>query len=410
VFIPEVQRCVNLNNSLSTLPCENADQNSDGTVDENEVALCIQSFLDEDNCPMVFTPVGTPTQTTTSTSTPTATRTNTQEPPPTATHTPTPTSSPTATHTPTATITPTNTATATHTPTNVPAPTIIGENSCALGQGSAVHLFSSLLNLPLPSTGTVSVDCGAVDPSTGTAPCECGVDDFGPLNIASIFWACVKPAVSGSCAPGKVDCNGGSQIGLQMMGTSRSTACTSNAQCATQCATQCGGADNVFQSFCEGFCALGAEAACTTDAQCGDSGQGSCNGQDGVPAGNVCDCTCLEDSVGPPTTPGGLQCELAFNLTVEQFAGEPCDGMGVNITVGDTCAPLTTGSVSSIMANANGQGTTLPSTGPFVNTGTVATCDALISHSVGNLGLVGSTLFYGSTIGDITTGLVVNCD
>jgi hypothetical protein len=92
------------------------------------------------------------------------------------------------------------------------------------------------------------------------------------------------------------------------------------------------------------------------------------------------------------------------------FTGTPCDGDGVSINVGDTCAPLTTAGVSAILANANGQGTTLPTSGPFVTTGSVATCDALMNSNLGNLGLVGSTIFYGSTIGDITTGLIVNCD
>src|SRR5690242_17318584 len=76
VIISEVQKCVNVRTSdLQLSGCTSADQNLDGTVDDNEVGLCVQSFLDPATCPQVFTPVPTSTRTDTATPVPSATPT-----------------------------------------------------------------------------------------------------------------------------------------------------------------------------------------------------------------------------------------------------------------------------------------------------------------------------------------------
>ena len=190
--------------------------------------------------------------------------------------------------------------------------------------------------------------------------------------------------------------------------------------------------------------------------------EGSCNGQDNVPLGHVCDCNCIEDAVGAAGDPGTVQCQLAFNLTVEGVPGNglACDGADVTINVGDTCAPLTTQTVKSIMDNANGAaGTRIPtlgvcsggtndgkpcrgiadcpgagascptvcaaaptttcttdadcgSNGPcgaYIDSGTPIACSAVQSDDLSGLQLRGAAIFYGSTIGDLVAALRVNC-
>ena len=296
---------------------------------------------------------------------------------------------------------------------NGSCPSPLGSQTCTADAGSQLTLLASLPLPPLPVTsGGIAITCGtpALD---GTAACACSVNPpgFSPLNIAGIFWACVKPAISGTCPSGKVDCDGGANLGLTMTGKRNiGGLCASNAACTTSCATQCGGIANVFSGTgqCEGFCTLGAQAACLTDAACLGLGQGSCNGPDGVGLGNICDCTCVNTQAAPPSGAGDLSCQMAFNLTVEPNPGNgsACDGADVSITVGDTCAPLTTTAVSAIENNANNGGTSF---GPFNATGTTGSCAAFQGGSTAAISLVGSTQFYASTIGDILTGLKLNC-
>ncbi len=355
----------------------------------------------------------TPAPTATSTNTPTVTNTPTR--------TPTATNTPTVTPTDTMGVGPTNTPTSTPTATNTPVPFVVGNHKCTLGAGSQVALYAALPLAPGAATGAIDLSCGAVDGGTGKAPCTCGVQSFGPLSIAGIFYACIKPAVSGSCPVGEIDCNGGNLLGLNMQARRNlgsldcqapgidPNCCTSNADCLADCTANCGGAANTFQAQCEGFCTGGTQMACTTDAQCGMAGEGSCNGPDGVGFGNICDCTCLNDAVAPAAPSGGLQCQLAFNLTVEPIPGNgtACDGGDVTINIGDTCAPLTTQVASGTLANANNGGGTL--TMPASN-GTPLACATLAGSTTSTLALRGSAAFYASTIGDILAGLTLNCN
>ncbi len=320
-----------------------------------------------------------------------------------------PTATSTPTGTPTGTVTPTGTATPTSTFTPPPVP--IGAHLCTLGAGSQVQIFSGVLTQTLSASGSVEFNCGAPG-ANGKAACSCEVQPpgFSPLNIAGLFWACVKPA-STPCPDGEVDCNGGNSLGLDVDGNRNIGACTGQASCAGTCATFCGGAGNVFASNCEGFCTDGAQMACSDDDQCSMAGQGSCDGPDGTGFGNICDCTCVDLAVPPPAPAGGLSCQLAFNLTVEPNPGNgmACDGADVQINVGDTCAPLTTESVSGIIHNANNGGGTLPTGGPFTGNGTEIPCATLASSSTAGLSAKGAAAFYASTIGDILAGLTLTC-
>jgi hypothetical protein len=292
-----------------------------------------------------------------------------------------------------------------------PVPSI-GDHKCTLDAGSSLSLHSALPLPPLAASGAIDFSCGAVDGGTGKAPCDCSVQapGFGPLSIAGLFWACVKPAVSGTCPTGEIDCDGGNVLGLDMNGARNIGACTSNADCAATCAASCA-PDAVFTAQCEGFCTEGTEMACTTDAQCGGAGEGSCNGPDGVGLGNICDCTCLDDATGGASSAGDLKCQLAFNLTVESIPGNgmACDGADVTINVGDTCAPLSTQSATGILTNGNDAGMEFPP-GGFADTGLPFNCTDLATSDTSGAKLTGAAMFYASTIGDINTQLTVLCE
>ena len=117
--------------------------------------------------------------------------------------------------------------------------------------------------------------------------------------------------------------------------------------------------------------------------------------------------------VSSATAAGSMNCQLAFNLQVEANTANPpnCDGNGdtVLINVGDTCAPLTTAAATAFLQNKEGGEGTIPGTGPTVETGSPISCNALSGGSTSGLQLRGDTIFYGSTIGDLITGLIVNC-
>ncbi len=359
-------------------------------------------------------PAATVTSTPAPTASPTATVPFTASLPPTETETPTPTqtATPTATGTSTATATPTSTATPTPTPspTQTPVPAI-GLHTCQVGGASQIDIKGALPLPALPATGAIEIDCGSVGPN-GKAACTCEVQapGFAGLNIAGLFFACVKPAIAGVCPTGEIDCNGGNVLGLNIAGTRNIGSCTSQATCLTACATHCGGAANVFDSGCEGFCTDGAMSACTTDAGCGGLSQGSCDGPDGVGLGNICDCTCLDSAVGAASAAGTLQCQLAFNLTVEPNPGNGtiCDGADVSINVGDTCAPLSTQSAMSVINNGNNGGTQFPPGGASL-VGAPADCTMLAAGNTSAITLQGAAIFYASTIGDLNSLLTVDC-
>jgi len=340
------------------------------------------------------------------------------------THTPTKTFTRTPTRTFTNTPTVTQTGTETPEPTETPSPTstatpiFIGNHKCTLGGGITDSFMQLHAALPLAAFATagaaVDLSCGTTG-LNGKAPCNCSVQSFPPLLISGIFWACVNPP-TGTCPAGEIDCNGGNAMGLVLEGNRNIGTCTSNADCASQCTTKCGTTGKVPFGVnggqCEGFCTDGAQSPCTLDSQCLALAQGSCNGPDGLGFGNICDCTCIADAGGPAGAAGELSCQLAFNLTVEGNPGNgiACDGADTTINVGPACAPLTTATSSGIIMNANNGGGTFPSGGPFSGTGSPANCTALQSSTLTGVKLVGSDIFYASTIGDIDAQISAKCN
>ncbi len=299
----------------------------------------------------------------------------------------------------------------------------LGDHKCTLTAPSSLTLYTQLGALGGPTTGAVDISCDQPDLATGKASCKCGVQAFAPINVFGIFVACVG-APTGSCVTGgpaldEIDCDGGNALDLSSTGNramnnpglncnltpGHPACCTSNADCEAKCATLCGGAGNVFEGACEGFCTLGTESACTSDAQCLAISEGSCNGPDGVGFGNICDCTCITQG-GAASPPGGLACQLAFDLTVEPADADPCDGSDVTINVGTACAPLTTGSSTGVTLNAQNIGGTL---GPVSGAGGAIPCGTIGNSTLTGLEMVGQRTFYASTIGDILVDIDLFC-
>jgi hypothetical protein len=404
VSIANVQACVNRGAGLQGPACAAADQNLDGSVDANEVDQCIQAFLDASTCPLVFTPVPTPTRT--NTPGPTATITNT--------------ALPTATQpVPTATLTPT-----------------IAEFNCDLAATSGIQLFIAALPVPLafPITGSIGIGAGPPDGS-GNSTAVCDVKQLNPVNIPSIGVVCISQG--GGCAVGRRDCDGGTPLGIEVASDGNAGACTGNAVCQTICATHCGDATHVLSAQCTGYCTAGDQSACTSDAQCEVAPKGgACNGPDNLPAAraNLCQCNCLDTAAHGPGVAGDLQCNLGSSLLVENAApcGGNCDGPGtetcphgmnsecpagekcitdVKISVGSTCIPVTTERASSLISNANfAAGSTVPGEGNSNDiAGATVSCAAFDAGMLSGVTGVGAVNFFGSALGDLAVGLRATC-
>jgi hypothetical protein len=387
VSIANLQACVNRASGLPAPSCAAADQNNDGSVDQNELDACIQGFLNAATCPMVFTPA--PTNTTAATNTPA--RTNTPVP--------TNTSAPTATRTNTPV--PTNTATAppppSPTPTNT-APAMV-HNECDLKTGSQLFLQTAALPLNLPATGKFSIDCGAPG-AGGIAECSCEVLSFNTVVIPSIGDVCVNPA--SGCAPGKVDCDGGTPLDVDLNANHTIGTCSSNAQCAASCEAHCValGAGYALQSFgCEGYCQGGSndEAECSRDSECPG---GQCPGGEPVAHFDNCNCVCSGTGVGDASGAGGLSCNLGTQINVELPSNGRC-GDAVTIQLAPVCGAVTSETSKGIILKANNSPASLPPTGPESVDGARISCANLQAHNITDLKLIGQLAFFDSTLGDI---------
>ena len=386
VSIADLQSCVNRGSGLPGPTCNAADQDNDGTVEPHEVDLCVQGFLDSDGCPMVFTPA--PTSTVAPTNTPAPT--NTTAPTATRTNTPLPTNTPTRT--------PTNTPP----PTNTPAP--LGEAVCTLNSAttgaSELLLQTAALPLRLVPTGSFSIDCGAPG-ADGTAACSCELIAFGAVVIPGIGDVCINPAAG--CAPGKVDCDGGAAIDVDLNANHDIGMCASNAACGTACEAHCAGLGqrNVRQGHgCEGYCLGGErnEMECSADSECPG---GSCPGRDPVPHFDRCNCTCAADEIGDPAGAGGMFCNIGTQINVELPANGVC-GNTATIRLAAVCGGISSETSRGVVNNANGTtGSTIPAAGPESIDGARISCSAFAADNLTGLKLVGQLGFFDSTLGDI---------
>jgi hypothetical protein len=278
----------------------------------------------------------------------------------------------------------------------------VQNNSCAAGSAcrltnSTFFTESGVGTIPLPAVGTVGIGLG------GSAAGRCNIMNIDPVNLPGVGFVCISPG-SANCPTGTVDCQGGSIGGLAVGSNRNIGQCTSAANCNAQCTAFCANVGQVPLSNhpggCEGFCTGSTPQACTLDTQCLPD-NGACTGQDGVPAGNICDCTCVEYALGQPQPAGSVTCNLATNIVTELAA--PCGDGDVLINVGDVCVPLTTGAASASFFRFNN----VPGDNRlFVSNGTPAnSCTSTTS----GMGLRGGVGFYGSTLGDLNVGTSLTC-
>ena len=127
---------------------------------------------------------------------------------------------------------------------------------------------------------------------------------------------------------------------------------------------------------------------------------GSCPGPEDLSHGNICNCDCVTVD-GAATPAGTLQCNVATSVTVE--TAPPCDGTDVVISVGTQCIPVTAGTFTSIMHNANNTvGKDFPVGGSTTTGVPVGSCEDLAVSVTSGLELTGGANFYDSLLGDLS--------
>jgi len=295
-------------------------------------------------------------------------------------------------------------------------------HSCTLDTGSLLTLSSSIPFPPFAATGTIDVDCNS--DGGATEDCTCDIDSITPIEIASVGFVCITAGPS--CATsGALSCmDDATTPGYDLEAFHTIDTCSSNAECASDCATHCSGlGQDVAEDSagCEGFCNGGAndEAACTADADCPG---GFCPGQDTplgphnhpialgglAPPDNACQCTCIDRGVGATGAKGSLTCDLSTSIAVETAL--PCDGADTLITIGSACIPLTTGTATGIIQDANYvAAATLPSGGAKTATGALIDPDTLLSTGTSGMTMVGQIAAYDSAIGDLEVEVEMIC-
>jgi hypothetical protein len=416
--IAEVQRCVNVRTGAQTLAsCMNADQDRDGTVEDNEVDACILSFLDAATCPRVATPG--PTNTTApSTPIPTNSATRTQ----------------TAASTPTPSVPPTNTPlnTATHTRTGTPTNSVPPTNTLAPATATPVTLTcnfdesvddsdldlrvsgnSSLGGLVSNISGRVSVTCGGQG-ANGKRACACNLESWTAANIIGIGFVCIEPS---TCPAGEVDCDGGNELGIDVLDDAQIGSCTTHADCATQCDTYCTGIGKTqWRSGCENFCQGGSRdgQACICDVFNGGGCAGGIENVNDCPGGSCvgknnetdrdCQCQCIDQQTGGASRPGELQCGLGVAIKV--VANTPCTNPAL-VQLPPVCAPFTSQSVTGRAIHSNESSTA--TIGPNTQTGSPNSCANINAGNATAFQLVSDIGFFDSTIGDLRALLKVDC-
>jgi len=359
--------------SANISSCESLDVNGDGEVTINELISAVSNALN--GCPPE---VDTPTPTITiPAGTATATITNTIP----LVDTPTPT------------------------PTEVPTVAALGSVECTLNAAttgaSELLLQTAALPIRLVPNGSFSIDCGAPG-EDGVAECACELIQFGALVIPGIGDVCVNPAFG--CEPGKIDCDGGAPVDVDLNANHNIGSCTSNAECQTACEAHCAalGAGYARQGHaCEGYCLGGSndENECSVDSDCAG---GSCPGRDPVNHVDTCNCTCAGDNIGDAAPAGGLYCNLGTQINVELPVNGSCGDTGTTLRLAPACGGVSSGTSVGVINNANdAAGTTIPATGPESLDGANVTCEQFSAEQITGLKLVGQLAFFDSALGDI---------
>ena len=349
-------------------------------------------YKDKGDAPVTFLPTATQTFTFTPTATPVGSAATA-----TATATDTPTSPPGApTDTPTDTPTPT--------PTSTPLPGL-GTNTCVLDFGQSQLLLTLETSvLGVNPSGSVSIDCSAVDPVTGISLCTCDVISIDAIPLLGVGDVCV--ASGGACPVAEYDCDGGSPLDLDHYSDHDVGNCTSNAGCAASCDAFCtalGSTHTRQASSCEGFCLGGPndEMACVEDADCPS---GNCPGlepvQGGIHAGD-CNCSCQATNVGSPSSAGTFTCGLGLAITVERDNDQICGNVPPAISLPPLCGALTSARADGVLEHVNSKPKKSDDIGPLNTTGAGLACNTFGGGSVTGLKLVGYLAFFDSSLTDI---------
>ena len=160
---------------------------------------------------------------------------------------------------------------------------------------------------------------------------------------------------------------------------------------------------SVLESACDGYCAGGVndDEPCLAETDCPG---GSCN----LPsATSFCACACLDEG-GSPAPVGGLRCDLGAQVFID--LNSPCDD--VDLLFGDFCIPLTTGSSTGQILNANGvPGLLIPDPSASTQTGQPVSCTQFATTGVSGLVLGTQLSFLGSAFGgDIQAEATFVCE
>jgi hypothetical protein len=279
---------------------------------------------------------------------------------------------------------------------------------CTLGAGSQLFLQTAALPLTLVPTGTFSIECGVPGPD-GTTDCACELMEFGAVVIPAIGDVCVNPA--SGCEPGRVDCNGGAALDVDLNADHNIGTCESNAECATACDAHCTalGAGYVRQSHgCEGYCLGGSndEAECSRDSECTG---GQCPGGEPVAHFQTCNCVCAGTDLGDASAPGGMACNLGTQINVELPSDGDC-GDTATIRLAPVCGNVSTETSTGVVTDANNTaGSTIPAPGAESVEGVEVSCENFKAGNITGLQLRGQLGFFDSTLGDIRARNTFSC-
>lgn len=243
--------------------------------------------------------------------------------------------------------------------------------------------------LRFPVNGELLLNCGSIDPNTGKAPCTCQLTGPVSLPIPPITQACLTPLDPNYCAPGEVDCDGGTGLNVYLISDHNIGPDVSgqgepplgpftewcgntewpllkdplaNQRCAAMCELYCAslseGSYTRFLSGCEGYCRGGVKDGEICQFSLSSQGSPHCQGptlpESGFCVGssrhnaeqrhpNVCGCHCLEVG-GPPSPAGALYCQVPIR-TIEIGVDENCLGADADVLQGQQCIPYTTESI-----------------------------------------------------------------
>src|SRR5690606_5254820 len=230
-----------------------------------------------------------------------------------------------------------------------------------------------------------------------------------PVVIPAIGDVCVNPAPG--CPAGKIDCDGGSALDVDVQGDHNIGACTTQAGCAAACEAHCSGIGSTYKplaSSCEGFCQGGSneDTACTDDSQCTG---GSCVGTNPPGHAGVCSCVCGGTGLGAPAGAGALSCNVGVQINVELPSNGSC-GDTATIVLPPQCGAVTTEASPGGVTDANNTADKLLTAYGAPATGVSISCEDLMSSTTAGLELVGSLAFFDSTLGDVHSGNRFACN